>query len=131
MKQFRVDYRRSSTPRFFGLAAATERYGSEVTKGLDALAVGQSCVDCDGDTWTRLPDVGDEPQSAGQARKERRDRIATATLSTVLAATLASPEVAAEMLRIARENDTTDEALLARDAIRYADALIAALDAAE
>lgn len=113
MKQFRVDYRRSSTPRFFGLAAATERYGSEVTKGLDGLAVGESCLDCDGDTWTRLPDVGDESQSADQARKERRERIATAALAGMNAPSDAS----------ARR--------LAVKAVERADALIAALDASE
>lgn len=115
MKQFRVDYRRSSTPRFFGLAAATERYGSEVTKGLDALAVGQSCVDCDGDTWTRLPDVGDAPQAADPARKERRERIATAALAGILS----------------HPGRRATVAEYASGAVALADALIDALDAAE
>lgn len=129
MKQFTMHVATVGTSGPYTLKEAG--MGASFEQTLDSLAVGESCLDCDGDTWTRLPDLGDEPQSADQARKERRERIATATLSTVLAATLASPEVAAEMLRIARENDTTDEALLARDAIRYADALIVALDAAE
>ena len=113
MKQFRIDFRRASSPRFFDLGSAMERYDSEVTKGLAALAVGESCVDCDGDTWTRLPDVGDAPQAASQGRKERRERIATAALAGMNAPS------------------GTSARRLAVIAIERADALIDALDAAE
>ena len=89
--------------------------GASFERKLDSLAVGESCLDCDGDTWTRLPDVGNEPQSTDHARKERRERIAT----TALAGLLANPE------------RTGHIKYFARGARLLADSLIAELDASE
>lgn len=115
MKQFWLDYP-PGKKLTFDLDSATECYGSEVTKGLDGLAVGESCVDCDGDTWTRLPDVGDEPQSADQARRERREHLASIAFAGLLARVTIMPVPHKD---------------LAEDAIAAADALIDALDASE
>lgn len=89
--------------------------GASFERTLDSLAVGESCRDVDGDTWTRLPDLGDEPQSADQARKERRERIATAAMAGILS----------------HPGRRATVAEYASGAVALADALIAALDAAE
>lgn len=89
--------------------------GASFERTLDSLAVGESCRDVDGDTWTRLPDVGDEPQAADPARRDRRERIATAAMAGMLS----------------RPGNDGAPARYAAVAIALADALIDALDAAE
>lgn len=114
MKQFTMH---AVTGDTFGPYALKEPgIGASFQRTLDSLAVGESCTDCEGDTWTRLPDVGDEPQSVDQARKERREHLASIAFAGLLARVTIMPVPHKD---------------LAEDAIAAADALIAALDASE
>lgn len=109
---------------------------------LDEAGVGFSAKDGSNDVWTRLPDLEIPPMQTFSTltmsepgapidvgvQAERLERIATAVLGNLIGATLDSPEIARAMNDHAKAAAATVEALVARDAIGYAKALIAELD---
>lgn len=130
MKQFCYDISGSPSSTF-DLEHALHRaaYASErlIMRGrFEALAVGETLTDVDGDVWTRLPDVvlDDEPQTetclASDVADERLERIAAAAMAAIISKHQPLHGAEPEYAHVPR--------LVARGAVEYARALIAELD---
>lgn len=79
MKQFQ--YLSRLTSLVYGPYSFGDAMGCTERDVLEALEVGESKLDRDGDMWTRLPDV----ESADELlRDERLERIATAAMQSLL-----------------------------------------------